>query len=162
MKTTFTKTLLAIIIAIVVEQNFLFAQNWQATASGNNFTPAPGSGVPVLGSSAISVPTKRDIQFKTLGLERMRLMGEPGANLGYLGLGTTAPHELLHIHDGGFATNIQITNVATTSGINKGYQMGIDNVGMVQHIQNTFQPLAFWMKSGPLARVCDACKWNVV
>ena len=83
-----------IMIAHVLMQNSLFAQ-WSTTAL-NTF---PGIQSNRLGTAAnLTGVNKLDIRFFTNAQERMRLMGEPGFNRGFLGLGTQQPQSLLHLN----------------------------------------------------------------
>ena len=43
------------------------------------------------------------IYFETNGSIRMTLMGTTTSNSGFLGIGTTTPQQMLHIHDGAVA-----------------------------------------------------------
>lgn len=92
------KILIAIGIALLLNQQLLFSQ-WQTnTTSGNNL---PGTQNNILGpsNSVNNIPGKRDIRFFTFGAERMRLKGELGATQGFLGIGTASPASLLHVSD---------------------------------------------------------------
>lgn len=96
-ETLTTKSLLAIIIALLFYQTSSFAQNsWQTgltTFTSTTQTNRLGTASNPTGAN------KLDIRFFTNGLERMRLMGEPGATQGFLGLGITTPRSRLHLHN---------------------------------------------------------------
>ncbi|MBC7865702.1 MAG: tail fiber domain-containing protein, partial [Bacteroidia bacterium] len=99
-------------LAFVLQFYSGFSQTW--TTSSATGTTVLLTEFNVLGTSAATPLTKKDIMFFTDGNERMRLMGEPGANIGFLGLNTIAPDFMLHLDgDGGILS----TNGVVGSGV---------------------------------------------
>lgn len=97
MKKLSKKLILATVIATVGTN--LFAQNQWRTNVLQTFT---GGQQNILGTDANAPASdKLDIRFYTDANERMRLIGEPGSNLGYLGLGTPSPIFKLDVSGGG-------------------------------------------------------------
>jgi hypothetical protein len=104
---------IAMFIAITLSHLSIYAQNdWDATTvAGNNLnTPVRNN---IFGTAGFPNPVgKRDIRFFTFGAERMRLIGEPGFNQGFLGINTIAPQSVLNVSAFGFLTG----NVFETDG----------------------------------------------
>jgi hypothetical protein len=102
--------------ALVLSANFLFAQNsWNTTTVTGNDLSAPGRNN-IFGTTGFPNPFgKRDIRFFTFGFERMRLIGEPGPTIGFLGIGLTNPSFRLDVQDN---INLNTTVINTAYHIN--------------------------------------------
>jgi len=101
MKNSKTRILIAIVIATVLNQSNLFAQNWKTNSLTGNVCGSAPNTYNIFGTDATSYSGYKDIRFFTASFERMRLIGEPGFNQGFLGIGTTAtapPQSLLHLN----------------------------------------------------------------
>ena len=126
-------------LIVFYNPRIIFGQ-WSTTG----LNTLPGTQTSDFGTAGTNFLGDRDIRFWTLGVERMRLIGEPGFNQGFLrlGTGTSQPQSLLHLHiNGMFSVPVyeQITNSTTAGGGNPtatdGFKLGITAVGAAQLIQ---------------------------
>ncbi|HET7002045.1 MAG TPA: hypothetical protein VFI33_12075, partial [Puia sp.] len=111
-------------------QKTSFAQvNWSTTTATGNVLFSPRNNI--LGTTT-NAPGGGflDIRFFTNGVERMRLIGEPNTNLGFLGIGLTNPLYRLDVQD-----DINITN---SNALGFGYHINGFTVLQIPGTQNTF------------------------
>jgi hypothetical protein len=120
-------------IAIFIAVMFIFIKkvNAQSTTLGH-FVP----GFPAInwaGWDAVTpIPFNlehrgtQDINFLTGGTQRMTVKGTGFANPGFVGIGVTAPTEILHIHDGN-NSSLHVTNGGTGNSALAGVKFGLLN-----------------------------------
>ena len=114
-KSKFWTILALLFLTIMIIPQESFAQNrWSTqTTDGNQFNNSNWNNI--LGTSAFNPLNSNslDIRFFTQGAERMRLLGEPGFNQGFLGIGTQSPQSPMHIFQ--TAPNLPTLTLQTSS-----------------------------------------------
>lgn len=116
--------------------------NWQK--GGNSTFPF---GAP----STLGTNYNAPLGFLTNGTQRMTILGgvAGGATTGFVGIGNfQTPKNMLHIHDGGNAARLQITNTNTGSSptATDGFTIGIEPNGNALLNQQEDKPM--WFKTG--------------
>ncbi len=107
--------------------------NWTRFATGNGDAwLTTGNAGTVAGTNFLGTTDAVDLVFRTNNTEKMRVL-----SAGNVGIGLAAPNRKLHI-DGGNATATHAKfSAGTTTGTNAGdgFDIGIDNTGVVQLVQ---------------------------
>jgi len=86
----------------------------------------------VNGSANVSLGTVQagHLNFFTYNTQKMTIIGSSGSDDGYVGIGITAPRNLMHLNAGSSAVYTQFTNTTTgNSSATSGFRIGIDANG---------------------------------
>src|SRR6202007_1127803 len=67
-------------------------------------------------------------------------------------IGTTTPVSLLHLSDGANAVFAKFTNTTTGTGVNQGFNIGVDAAGIAQLRNNFGTPINFYSSSSAFSR----------
>jgi hypothetical protein len=128
------KTIVKLIILVIVSTHglLLHAQNWQRTLNS-------GSG----GKNQLGTNDNFPVDFYTVGGLRMTL-----TTSGFLGLGTTNPAQMLHIHDGANGAYAHFTNTNIGNSAFTGFSVGIASDGTADLLERTDKkPMRFYTNS---------------
>ncbi|MDB5283271.1 MAG: hypothetical protein JWO06_2346 [Bacteroidota bacterium] len=152
-----------ILIALLLPNLLIYSQV-------TNGTNTPGPGTEFVGWNGGGTSKDLDIQnqhgskninFFTTGsstTQKVIILGSTGSDDGFVGIGTTGPQNLLHLHVAASSTPVfaQFTNAATGSTSTDGLLVGVDHIGVAQLIQQEAKDMRFFTTNstvGPELRV---------